>query len=113
MTLHISATATLAHFKLSLVSLSAYDGRGAEKGDFCQPAQVISIPSARPLLFSSPHNIAQPKRKGLIGFSAVNWTSPLLGPFCQDPRILFEFKTELEAWEKQLTCALRNRKELF
>lgn len=74
---------------------------------------VISIPSALPLLFSSPHNIAQPKRKRLIGFSAVNWTSPLLGPFCQDPRILFEFKTELEAWEKQLTRALRNRKELF
>lgn len=37
--LHVSASATLAHFKLSLVNVSAYDWRGAEKGAVCQPAR--------------------------------------------------------------------------
>lgn len=60
-----------------------------------KPAQVISIPSVPAFLFFSQHNISRLKMKRLIGFSVVNWTSPLWGPFCQDPQIPFEFKTDL------------------
>lgn len=57
--------------------------------------KLLAFPLLSFFLFSSQHNILRPKMKRLIGFSVVNWTSCLWGPFCQDPRIPFEFKTDL------------------
>lgn len=68
--------------------------RNRKKTFHPKPAQVISIPSAPAFLFFSQHNVSRLKMKRLIGFSVVNWTSPLWGPFCRDPRIPFEFKTD-------------------
>ena len=51
--------------------------------------------------------------KRLIGFSVVNWTSPLWGPFCQDPQIPVEFKTDLEAQGMWQPCVQGNRESYF
>lgn len=103
MTLHIPTTTPLAHFKVSLVNLGACDCEEQKRETSPanhKPARVIKHSLCSPFPLFLPHNTAQLKMKRLIGFSAVNWTSPLLGPLCQDPRIPFEFKAEMEAGER-------------
>ena len=89
----------ILNFLIVNSSICQWSGGKQQKKRLFTPnlLKLLAFPLLLLFFFSSQHNISRPKRKRLIGFSVVNWTSPLWGPFCQDPQIPVEFKTDLEA----------------